>query len=143
LIGVLTDFASRLPDPATEIAVAQLGGAVSRVARDASAYTHRDAQFVMNVHGRWEDPAKDAACIGWARELFEAAAPFATGGAYVNFLTQEEEGRIRATYGSNYDRLVALKNRYDPTNLFRVNQNIRPTAFALPATAADEARLRL
>jgi FAD/FMN-containing dehydrogenase len=141
-IDVLTNFAARLPDPATEIAVAQLGGAVSRVARDATAYTHRDAQFVMNVHGRWEDATKDAACIAWARELFEAAAPFATGGAYVNFLTQEEEGRIRATYGSNYDRLVALKNRYDPTNLFRVNQNIRPSVYTMPA-AAEETRLRL
>jgi len=83
---------------------------------------------VMNVHGRWEDPAKDAACIGWARQLFEAAAPFATGGVYVNFLTQDEQGRVPAAYGANYARLVALKKRYDPDNLFRVNQNIGPPA---------------
>jgi FAD/FMN-containing dehydrogenase len=126
LIDVLVAHARRIPDPQTEIAFAQLGGAVSRVARDATAYTHRDAQFVLNVHGRWGDPANDTKCIGWARELFQAATPFATGGAYVNFLTQEEGERIKAAYGSNYDRLLTLKKKYDPTNLFRLNQNIRP-----------------
>jgi len=80
------------------------------------------------VHGRWADPAKDAACIGWARQLFESAAPFATGGVYVNFLTQEEDARVKAAYGSNYDRLAALKKKYDPDNTFRVNQNIGPAA---------------
>lgn len=128
LIDVLVDFARRLPDPQTEIACAQLGGAVGRVAQDATAYTHRDAEYVMNLHGRWSDPAADERCIGWARSLFQAAAPFATGGAYVNFLTQDEGDRVRAAYGANYERLAALKARYDPTNLFRVNQNIRPRA---------------
>lgn len=127
LIDVLIEHARRIPDPMTEIAFAQLGGAVSRVPRTATAYTHRDAQFVLNVHGRWEDPSKDQACITWARALFQAAAPFATGGVYVNFLTQDEPDRVRAAYGENYDRLVALKNKVDPTNLFGVNQNIRPT----------------
>jgi FAD/FMN-containing dehydrogenase len=89
LIDVLLDHARRIPDPNTEIAFAQLGGAVSRVPLDATAYTHRNAEFVLNVHGRWADPRKDDACIAWARGLFQAAAPFATGGAYVNFLTQE------------------------------------------------------
>jgi len=126
LIDTLIAHARKLPDPSTEIAFAQLGGAVSRVPADATAYSHRDGQFVMNVHGRWEDPAKDAECIGWARDLFRATAPFATGAVYVNFLTGEEGDRIRAAYGRNYDRLVKLKNRYDPGNLFRVNQNIRP-----------------
>ncbi len=130
LIDVLIAHARKLPDPSTEIAFAQLGGAVSRVPGDATAYSHRDGQFVLNLHGRWEDRAKDAECVGWARELFRASAPFATGAVYVNFLTQEEGDRIRAAYGRNYDRLVKLKNRYDPSNLFRVNQNIRPMAHA-------------
>jgi len=68
--------------------------------------------------------------VAWARSLFQASAPFATGGVYVNFLTQDEGDRVRAAYGSNYDRLVKLKSRYDPMNLFRMNQNIRPLAFA-------------
>jgi hypothetical protein len=80
----------------------------------------------MNVHGRWDSPANDTKCIAWARELFQAATPFATGGVYVNFLTQEEQGRVRMAYGSNYDRLVKLKMKYDPDNFFRINQNIQP-----------------
>ena len=81
----------------------------------------------MNVHGRWSDPGRDEACIAWARSLWKATAPFATGSVYVSFLTQEEGDRVRETYGENFDRLVELKNKYDPTNLFGVNQNIRPT----------------
>lgn len=126
LIDVLISFARRIPDPQTEIAFAQLGEAVTRVPKDATAYTHRDAQFVMNVHGRWDSPANDTKCISWARELFQAATPFATGGAYVNFLTQEEQDRVRLAYGSNYDRLVQVKRKYDPSNFFRLNQNIKP-----------------
>ena len=126
LIEVLLEHAGRIPDPNTEIAYAQLGGAVSRVPADATAYGHRDAEFVMNVHGRWSDPGKDEACIRWARDLFRAAAPFATGSVYVNFMTQEEGDRVRAAYGANYDRLTELKGRYDPRNLFRMNQNILP-----------------
>ena len=71
LIDVLIAAAKTLPDPSSEIAFAQLGGAVNRVSNDATAYSHRDGQFVLNVHGRWDDAAKDAACIGWARDLFD------------------------------------------------------------------------
>ena len=130
LIDVLIAHARKIPDPNSEIAFAQLGGAVSRVPADATAYSHRDGQFVLNVHGRWEDPAKDSACIGWARDLFAAAAPFATGAVYVNFMTQEEGDRVRNAYGRNYGKLERLKRKYDPTNLFRGNQNIRPVAYA-------------
>jgi FAD/FMN-containing dehydrogenase len=127
LIDALVSCARTIPDAQTELAFAQLGGAVGRVPQSATAYTHRDAQYVLNVHGRWADPAKDDECIAWARGVFDATVPFATGGVYVNFLTQEEGARVGAAYGENYQRLVAVKDRYDPTNLFRVNQNIRPT----------------
>lgn len=127
LIDVILDHAHRLPDPQTEIAFAQLGGAVARVPPEATAYTHRNAEYLINVHGRWSDKEKDEACVGWVRSLFNACAPFATGGVYVNFLTQEEGGRIKSAYGKNYDRLVQLKNKFDPSNLFRLNQNIQPT----------------
>jgi FAD/FMN-containing dehydrogenase len=126
LIDTLIAHARKIPDPQTEIAFAQLGEGVSKVSKDATAYTHRDATFVMNVHGRWDSPANDTKCIAWVRELFQAVTPFATGGVYVNFLTQEEQGRVRLAYGSNYDRLVKLKLKYDPDNLFRINQNIPP-----------------
>ena len=127
LIDVLVDYAGRIPDPQSEIACAQLGGAVSRVPRNATAYNHRDGQYVLNVHTRWSDPSKDEACIAWARSLWADARPFSTGSVYVNFLAEDEGGRVRDAYGENYTRLVALKNKYDPKNLFGVNQNIQPT----------------
>jgi FAD/FMN-containing dehydrogenase len=140
LIDVLVDFAGKLPDAHTEIAFAQLGGAISRRGNGETAYARREAQYLMNVHGRWADAANDNAVVAWARGLFTAAAPFSTGSVYVNFLSTDDEARVRAAYGSNYDRLVALKNRYDPTNLFRVNQNIQPTAFSLSTRGAEDAR---
>jgi FAD/FMN-containing dehydrogenase len=90
------------------------------------AYSHRDTEFVMNVHGRWETAQEDERGIAWAREFFAEAAPHAAGGVYVNFMTEEETDRIGAAYGSNYDRLVELKNKFDPENVFRLNQNIAP-----------------
>jgi FAD/FMN-containing dehydrogenase len=80
----------------------------------------------MNVHGRWENSVDDERCIGWAREFFNASAPFASSGVYVNFLTADEVDRVRAAYGSNYHRLAQVKRQYDPDNLFRINQNIAP-----------------
>jgi berberine-like enzyme len=140
LIDVLADFAHRLPDDQTEIAFIQLGGAINRVSTADSAYARRDAQYVMNIHGRWADPARDDAVVGWTRGLFAAAAPYSTGSVYVNFLSSDDESRVRSAYGANYDRLVALKNRYDPTNLFRVNQNIRPTSHTYTMPSAAEVR---
>jgi FAD/FMN-containing dehydrogenase len=80
----------------------------------------------MNVHGRWETAAEDAGGIAWARELFRAATPYASGGVYVNFMSADETERVRAAYGGNYDRLVRVKLEYDPSNLFHTNQNITP-----------------
>ncbi|MGO4814743.1 FAD-binding oxidoreductase [Cupriavidus sp. 2MCAB6] len=126
LITLLTDYINKLPSPHTEIFIGSLGGQTNRVAVDATAYPSRDANFVMNVHGRWTDPADDDACIAWSREVFQAAAPYAQGSVYVNFLTQEEGDRVGAAYGPNYARLADVKRRYDPDNLFRHNQNIKP-----------------
>ncbi len=80
----------------------------------------------MNFHGRWEHPADDARCVEWARRFFNASAPFAGGGVYVNFLTADEGSRVSAAYGPNLDRLARVKRKYDPENLFRSNQNIKP-----------------
>jgi FAD/FMN-containing dehydrogenase len=124
-LDTILEYAGKLPSPASEIFVAQLGGATNKVASDATAYPHRDAAFVMNVHTRWEDPGDDDACVSWARTFFDATAPFATGGVYVNFVSEDED-RVEAAYGSNYQRLAKLKKRYDPDNVFRVNQNVAP-----------------
>jgi FAD/FMN-containing dehydrogenase len=81
----------------------------------------------MVIAGVDPDPANKARIIAWAREYWEALHPFSAGGAYVNFMMEEGEDRVKATYRDNYERLVTIKNKYDPTNLFRVNQNIKPT----------------
>jgi FAD/FMN-containing dehydrogenase len=126
LFDAVIEYINKLPSPQCEIFFGAIGGATTRPAPDSAAYAHRDAQFVMNVHGRWEDPADDERCIRWARDYFNASAPFASGGAYVNFLTADEGDRVRTAYGPNYDRLVQVKRKYDPDNLFRTNQNINP-----------------
>ncbi len=127
-IETLLEAASRLPSPECEVFIAQLGGAVSRVAPDATAFPQRNAHYVMNVHSRWREPSQDQQCISWARDLFEAAKPHAIGTAYVNFMPSDETDRVEAAYGGNYRRLAEIKRRYDPGNFFRVNQNVRPAA---------------
>jgi FAD/FMN-containing dehydrogenase len=127
LLDLLVDAVGTLPTGECEIFIAQLGGASSRVSSEATAYPHRDANFVMNVHTRWRERDDEQRSIKWARELFAAAAPHATGGVYVNFMPEDETERVQGAYGSNYERLATLKGKYDPRNLFRLNQNVQPT----------------
>ncbi|AWM88658.1 FAD-binding oxidoreductase [Microvirga sp. 17 mud 1-3] len=115
-----------LPGPECELFIAQIGGAMSRIASDATAYPQRAAHFVMNVHTRWRENRDDSACVKWARDLFKATEPFALGSAYVNFMPEDETDRVEKIYGTNYRRLAEIKGRYDPHNMFRMNQNIRP-----------------
>lgn len=126
LFDVVIEYIGKLPSPQSEIFFGAIGCATTRPAAEATAYANRDALFVMNVHCRWEDAADDKRCIAWARDYFKATASFASGGVYVNFLTADEGDRVRSAYGPNYDRLVQVKRKYDPDNLFRVNQNIAP-----------------
>ena len=125
-IDAIIEYAGKLPSPYCEIFVGTMGGQTARVAPDAMAYSSRDANYVMNVHGRWESATEDQAVITWAREFFAKSKPFASAGAYINFMTEEETDRIAFAYGSMYKRLVELKKKYDPTNFFRMNQNIKP-----------------
>jgi len=126
MIDVVVKYVKTLPSPECEIFFGSIGCATKKPAPDATAYPHRDAEWVMNVHGRWQSAADDERCIRWSREYFNASAPFASSGAYVNFLTEDEVERVRSAYGPNLDRLAAVKKKYDPDNLFRVNMNIRP-----------------
>jgi FAD/FMN-containing dehydrogenase len=125
-LDIVIDAASRLPGPECEIFVAQLGGAMSRVHATATAFAGRDARYIMNLHGRWSDARDDETVRAWARRAFEAAAPHASGSGYVNFLTEDEAERVAASYGVNHARLQAVKRRFDPGNLFRMNLNIAP-----------------
>lgn len=132
-IDVVLRYASDLPTPQCEIFLGLLGGQAGAPPPQATAYPHRDALYVMNVHTRWENPADDERCIAWARAFFADATPYASGGVYVNFMPQDEGERTSDAYGANYARLAQIKATYDPDNLFRTNQNIRPAAIATTA----------
>lgn len=125
VIDAIIEYATQVTSPHSMIHLHHLGGTMSRVPATATAFANRDSQFVVNIIGTWSEPGDDDRHINWTRGLFAALQPF-TGGAYINFLGDEGQERIRSAYGPNYERLLALKNQYDPTNLFRLNQNIRP-----------------
>ncbi len=118
--GVLAGFATRITSPLSDIKLWQL----DRPTADTGAFGHRAARLLLNINTRWAD-GDPAPHIAWTRELWEALLPYSSGGVYVNFLGDEGADRVRAAYGeANYAQLVALKRRYDPENVFRVNQNI-------------------
>jgi FAD/FMN-containing dehydrogenase len=125
-IGLLADAVGKLPGPECEIFIGHVGGAAGRISLEATAFPQRNSHFVMNVHARWRDAKMDKACVDWARQLFEAAKPYAAGTAYVNFMPADDADRVETAYGGNYQRLVEAKQRYDPDNFFRMNQNVRP-----------------
>jgi FAD/FMN-containing dehydrogenase len=127
-IATMVEQFATVPTPLTHLVIEHLGGAVRRIGPDETAVAYRDAPYNMLTVAIWEDPAADASTIRWARDLWERMQPFSAGGAYINYMGDEGEDRVRAAYSpAKYERLVGLKNRYDPTNMFRLNQNIKPT----------------
>ncbi|EJH2588485.1 FAD-binding oxidoreductase [Vibrio parahaemolyticus] len=126
VIDAAIEYAGKLPSPQCEIFIASLGCAASRPEPESMAYSSRDANYVLNVHGRWDSAEDDQACIAWARDFFAKTKPYASGGAYINFLTQDEAERTESAYGPTYARLQEVKKKFDPNNLFRMNQNIKP-----------------
>ncbi|MFD1684850.1 FAD-binding oxidoreductase [Halobellus litoreus] len=126
MIETFIEYGKTIPTPETEIAIPHLGGAMNEKPVDATAYPHRNFEFTMVLHTQWTDPEQDEECIAWTREMHEAMAPHATGGVYANFVP-EEDGDQQAAYGENYDRLVEVKNKWDPENLFQLNHNVEPT----------------
>jgi FAD/FMN-containing dehydrogenase len=129
VIDAVLRYAADRPTPQSSVGLWQLGGAPSRVAADATAFGRRDAPYLLTFETTWIDAADSERCIDWTRKAWAEARQYGTG-LYLNFagFGEEKEALVRAGYGANYDRLVALKNRYDPMNLFRMNQNIVPTA---------------
>jgi FAD/FMN-containing dehydrogenase len=121
----MIEYAGKLPSSECEIFLGLLAGAANDVASNATAYSARDAKFVVNVHGRWQSPQQDDECVRWSRAFFNAVAPYASAGAYTNFMTADEGERVATAYGANYARLFEIKQRYDPENIFHFNQNIR------------------
>ena len=115
------------PSRAAMFILQQVGGAIARVPKPATAYANREALFDGFPLSIWDDATEDDVNIRWAREAWSALRPFSTGGVYANNLGDEGEDRVRAAFGENYSRLVEVKQRYDPDNFFRLNQNVRPT----------------
>jgi FAD/FMN-containing dehydrogenase len=127
LIDRLCGIHLAAPGPQCEIHVHQMGGAVARIADDATAFADRSMPFVLNAVTGWHDPSESESHTHWARTVIEAASDASTGRAYVNFLGDPDAAQ-RAYGEETYARLVSLKNDYDPTNVFRLNQNIEPSA---------------
>ncbi|MCL5022024.1 MAG: FAD-binding oxidoreductase [Nitrospirae bacterium] len=126
-IDVLASYCDGITSPLSQVHLQQLGGAIGRVGEDTMAFGHRDALCVLNIVTKWHDPRESEKHVEWPRNLENAMRPFSTGGVYVNFLGEEGEDRVKSAYTpAKYDRLVTLKNKYDPTNCFRMNQNIKP-----------------
>ena len=128
LIEILIERSAKMLSPMSMVLFFHLHGAAARVDRNATAFGLRDDQWDYDVISQWTDPDESADHVQWTREFWTTVEPFATGEVYVNHLDSEEATRIRAAYSQGYERLVALKNKYDPTNLFRLNQNIKPTS---------------
>lgn len=130
-IDILVSWANAAPSPLNAVLIEQLGGAVTHIGRDDTAFDHRDAAVNLAIIARWGDPAEADANIAWARGLWDAMQPFARG-VYVNYLgVGDNPDRVRDAYSAaKYARLAALKHTYDPQNLFHRNQNIRPEAIA-------------
>jgi FAD/FMN-containing dehydrogenase len=123
---MIAQFAG-VPSPFSQAALEHLGGAVSRIGKDETAFSERSAPYSLIIVSAWTDPAENDKNIRWTREFWEAMRPYESEAAYVNYLDIDEQDRIRAVYGEKYERLVALKNQYDPANFFRLTQNIKPT----------------
>jgi len=125
-IDIMIEHFARVSSPLSIPFFQQSGGAMRR---GDTAYAHRDALYILVLTTQWRDPAESEHHVRWTRELWQALQPYATGGVYLNHIGREEEDgadQVRAAFGANYQRLAELKQKYDPTNLFRHNQNIKP-----------------
>ena len=123
-------YAAKITSPNTRVNLFHLGGAVRDYDENAMAASHRDAEFVLAINNGWKNPQDSDAQMRWTVDFWTAMRPLASGGVYVNFLSNDDgQDRVKAAYGAEkYDRLVQLKNKYDPANRFRMNQNVVPTA---------------
>ncbi len=126
MIDAIVDATDKPLSESTTIIIQPLGGQVHRVAEDNSAMGWRKAKWALHILGMWEDAGRDADQIAWVRNVADVAKPWAQAGTYLNYLMDEGDQRIKDSFGPNYGRMVELKNKYDPTNLFCFNQNIKP-----------------
>jgi hypothetical protein len=127
-IAVHADHGARVPAIQCAVHLYPIDGAVQRVAADATAFAYRDVDFSPVIAGMWENPADNDTNIAWVRDYYEALEPYSAAGGYINFMDRDDQGRIKASYAGDCERLAAIKATYDPTNLFHLNQNIQPAS---------------
>ncbi len=125
-IDAHVEHGARLPCVQSTMHLYPIDAAVDRVAPDATAFAHRDARYAAVIAGMWPDPADNEVNTNWVRQYWEAIRPHSEEGGYVNFMAADDNDRVRANYGGNYERLASVKAAYDPENTFRLNQNITP-----------------
>jgi FAD/FMN-containing dehydrogenase len=125
-IDAHVEHGPKLPAVNSTVHIYPINGACHRIGSDETAFAYRDANFAAVIAGMWPDPSHNEANIKWVRDYYDATAPHSEEGGYVNFMSGDDQGRIQANYKGNYDRLVEVKRKYDPGNLFHVNQNIKP-----------------
>jgi FAD/FMN-containing dehydrogenase len=126
-VEVMTRAFARAPSELCALVIEDFHGAVTRVAPTATAYPHREPGYNLFLISQWTDAAETDICVAWARETFDALSPYMADRSYTNYLAADDYHRVREAYGPNYERLVELKRRYDPDNLFRLNHNIDPS----------------
>lgn len=128
-IETFISYGAEITSPNTRVALFHLGGAIQNQDEMSMAVSHRDAEYVLAINNGWKNPEDNQQQIQWTRDFWTAMRPFSTGGVYVNFLSEDAgQNQVRAAYGTEkYEKLTRLKGKYDPTNLFRMNQNIPPT----------------
>lgn len=136
-IGVHMRYAPQIPTMLSTVHLYPVNGAASRVGKEETAWSYRDATWAQVIAGIDPDPAKKDCLVEWASNYWEALHSYSAGGAYVNFMMDEGEDRVKATYRDNYERLAAIKSKYDPDNLFRINQNVKPKAVNLAQERAS------
>jgi len=125
-IDTIVEHVKSLPTPLTTVFFEWMGGAIAKTAPDATAFPHRNATVSFTIAPKWIDPGRDDELLGWAREFFEATAPYGPEDVYVNLLSHDEPERVRDAYGERYERLREVKREWDPNNFFQMNQNIEP-----------------
>jgi FAD/FMN-containing dehydrogenase len=119
-------FGSKIPTPLSQMHLYPISGAASRVAKDETPWAYRDAKYAGVIVGVSPNPEDADKITNWCKDYWEALHPYSSGGAYSNFMMDEGQERVKASYKHNYDRLTKIKAKYDPTNFFRINQNIKP-----------------
>lgn len=136
-IGAHMDHGSRMPVVNSTVHLYPINGAVHDVASDATAFGHRDAKFAAVIAGMWPDPADNERHTAWVRDYYAAIAPHSQAGGYVNFAATDDQDKVGEYYGANFTRLTEVKRRYDPGNLFHLNQNIRPLPVPSPRSGTS------